>query len=244
MTRHDEAEVRPAAMYYAEDHCALRWPPLTAGLLVPVFALALIALSFAVTIKALSWSSIAVAFLAMIVWGAWGQLLPYVWPTGIRLDSWGVRIGGMQWAERHPGRTRRKATVPRQYSQVFSCPWEGVRRIGVTSNRKAIRMMIRGAYHGRKPTPLGNLAAPFMRAALVIWVERDHANLPRIKPARGPLSVNWSSPGFHQPIWVAPTRNPERLQAALARLPLPAGTVSDPYEETGADLEMPEWSGP
>jgi hypothetical protein len=231
------------AVFYAEDHCALRWPLLTAGLYAPLLAVVLIAVSLAVGKGPLYWVVFAFFMFTVLVWVVPGQLLPYVWPTGIRLDSRGVRIGGMRWAERNPGRTR-KATVPWQYAQVFACPWEGVHRIGVTTDRKAIRVMIRGACHGLRPTPLGNLAAPFMRAALVIWVERDHAELPEIKRARGPLSVNWSSPGFHQPIWIAPTRHRQRLEAALATVPLPAGTVSDPYEYANVDQQMSEWSAP
>lgn len=226
--------------YYAEDHCALRWPFLAAGLYVPLAILTLMVLGAALQEVALFLIIIPVGW----VWGARGQLLPYAWPAGFRLDADGVRIGGVRWAEKHPGRVRRKPTVPHQYGQVFSCPWDGVQRIGVTRNRQAIKLMIRRATHGRKPTPLGNLAVPFMRAALVIWVEREHAAVPEIRPARGPLSVNWSSPGFHQPIWVIPTRRPGKLETALATLPLPAGTVGDPYAGASPDITVAEWSNP
>ena len=226
--------------YYAEDHCALRWPFLAAGLYVPLAILALMVLGAALQELALFLISIPVGW----VWGARGQLLPYAWPAGIRLDSDGVRIGGVRWAEKHPGRLRRKPTVPHQYGQVFSCPWDGVPRIGVTRNRQAIKMMIRHAAHGQRLTPLGNLAIPFMRAALVIQVEREHAVLPEIRPARGALSMNWSSPGYHQPIWVIPTRHPGKLETVLATLPLPAGTVGDPYAGATPDITAAEWSNP
>jgi hypothetical protein len=45
-------------------------------------------------------------------------VLPYEWPLGMRLDPDGLRIGGVQWAERHPGRGWRKATVPHHYGQA------------------------------------------------------------------------------------------------------------------------------
>jgi hypothetical protein len=45
-------------------------------------------------------------------------VLPYEWPLGMRLDPDGLRIGGVQWAERHPGRRWRKATVPHHYGQA------------------------------------------------------------------------------------------------------------------------------
>jgi hypothetical protein len=248
MTRPGQAGVSsgPPVAYYAEDHCALRWPFLAAGLYVPLAVLALAVLAGVLPKLELIWVLLLlfVGIPLATVWAARGQLLPYAWPAGIRLDADGVRIGGVRWAEKHPGRARRKPTVPHQYGQVFSCPWDGVQRIGVTRNHEAIKVMIRHAYYGRKPTPLGNLAVPFMRAALVIWVEQEHAAVPEIRPARGPLSVNWSSPGYHQPIWVIPTRHPGQLETALATLPLPAGTIGDPYAGASPDITVAEWSNP
>ena len=178
--------------------------------------------------------------LELLPWFPFGQVLPYAWPVSMRLDSNGLRIGGVRWAQRHPGRGR-KATVPHQYGQVFGCGWDGVQRLGVTRDRKAIRVMIRHAAHGRRRTPLGNLAVPFMRAALVIMVDGDQCALPQITPARGPLSVNWSSPGFHQPLWVVPTRHPDELEAALATMPLPPGTVGDPYPGLEGGPSITDW---
>jgi hypothetical protein len=91
--------------------------------------------------------------------------------------------------------------------------------------------------------PLGvvGLAVPFMRAAVVILVDREQCTLPRIGPARGLLSVNWSGPGSHQPLWVVPTRHPAELEAALAALPLPTGTVGDPYPGTADKPSITDW---
>jgi hypothetical protein len=237
-------EPAPVHSYYAEDHCALNWRLLAAGLGAPVAVIALFIVTLATPLSR-AWVGPLLGIVALTgVWTVCGQMLPYVWPVGIRLDSEGLQIGGTRWAERHPGRRRRKATVPHQYGQVFACSWDGVQHIGVTRNRKAIKVLVRGAAHGRRPTPLGNLAAPFMRAALVAWVEPDHAMLPRISPARGPLSVNWSSPGYRQPVWVAPTRRPAELEAALASVPLAPGTVSDPYPDADTDVTIGEWSAP
>jgi hypothetical protein len=234
----------PVHTYYAEDHCALDLRLLAAGLGAPVAAIALFAITLATPLSRL-WVAPLLGIMALVgVWVVFGQMLPYVWPTGLQLDTQGIRIGGIRWAERHSGRTRRKATVPHQYGQVFACSWDGVQHIGITRNRKTIRVLVRGATHGRRPTPLGNLAAPFMRAALVAWVEPDPARLPRISPARGPLSVNWSSPGYHQPVWVVPTRRPAALEAALAAVPLPPGTASDPYPDADTNLTIAEWSTP
>lgn len=117
--------------YYAEDHCALNWRLVSAGLLAPVAVVAAAVAGIALG-GAAFWALFVVLMLGMITWIAFGPMLPYAWPLGIRLDSDGLRIGGMRWAERHPGRTRRKATVPHQYGQVFACRWDGVQRIGVT----------------------------------------------------------------------------------------------------------------
>jgi len=235
----DPPGARPDA-YYAEDRCALNWRFVSAGLLAPAVVIAAAVAGIALG-GAAFWALFVVLGLGMMTWVAFGQMLPYAWPLGIRLDSDGLRVGSVRWAERHPGRARRKATVPRQYGQVFACRWDGVQRIGVTRDRKAIKTMIRHAPHGIRRTPLGNLAVPFMRAAVVILVDREQCTLPRIGPARGLLSVNWSSPGFHQRLWVVPTRHPAELEAALAALPLPPGTVGDPYPGTAGQPSIADW---
>jgi len=107
---------------------------------------------------------LVVCLLALAVWMVRGQLLPYVWPAGIRLDNEGARIGAVRWADKHLGRTHPWPTVPRQWSQEFRCPWPAVQRIGVVTHRQAIKTMIRYSHHGRKPTPRGNCYA-FCRGA-------------------------------------------------------------------------------
>ncbi len=229
----------PPQTYYAEDHCALNWRFLAAGLYAQAAAVAAF-VAAVVLHSGVSWALLALIFLLEFSWIAFGQVLPYTWPLSIRLDSGGLRIGGVRWEQRHPGRTR-KATVPHQYGQVFACRWDGVRRIGVTSDRKAIKTMVRRAAHGQRQTPLGNLAVPFMRAALVILVDPDQCTLPPITPARGLLSVNWSSPGFHQPLWVVPTRHPAELEAALATVPLPPGTAGGPCPGADGGPSITDW---
>jgi hypothetical protein len=231
-----------AAIGYAEDHCALDWPLLTSGIYAPLLAIGLFAAAVAAGITALDWVAIPIAFVTAAWWAAGGAWLPYVWPTGIRLTGSGVRIGGLRWAERHPGRPRpRQAIVPRQYSQVFSCPWSGVLGIGVTTDHEVLRAMKRHAYRGRRLTPLGNLATPFMRAALVIWVDQNQAQLPEIRPARSRAWSSSSAPGFHQPVWVVPTRRSAELIRALPLLPVPPGAVRDPAEMTGEGSPVADW---
>lgn len=230
---------------YAEDRCALNWRFLTAGVYGPVAG-------FTLVVAALT-SGRKIFFLMgliffMITLGAWvvnsGDWVRYAWPAGIRLDGTGVRIGGVRWTEAHPGRARaRLATVPRQYSQLFSCPWSGVLSIGVTTDRDLLKLMNRRAYRGRKLTPLGNLAVPFMRAALVVWVDEAQARVPEIRPASGPMWINYPQAGYHQPVWVVPTRRSAELESALAVLPLSAGTARDPREIFAPGSRIADWTG-
>jgi hypothetical protein len=221
------------SVWYWEDHCVLRWPLVAAGLIAP--AATIVAAVLAVVLGVVSrsqtpfWVLFGVMMVALAVWmSPSGQLLPYWWPIGIRLRQDGVAIGGVRWAERHPGRRRRGATVLKQGYQVFSSPWDGVTWIWVETDRQRLKNLRRNATYGRKPTPLGKLSVPHMTAALVIRVDLAAAALPEIHRARNPLAVNYSEPGYHQNRWVVPTRHPDRLREALASLPLPPGTVIDP----------------
>src|ERR1700722_7760093 len=115
---------RGASNGYAEDHSALTWPLLTTGLYAPALAIALFIAALIVQAPALYWSAFGILLVTVAAWVVTSaSFLQYFWPLGIRLNADGLRIGGVRWAERHPGRTRAsKATVPKQYSQVFGCP--------------------------------------------------------------------------------------------------------------------------
>ena len=95
------------------------------------------------------------------------------------MDSDGLRIGGVRWAEQHPGLTRRKATVPRQYGQVFACRLDGVQHIGVTRDRKAIKIMLRHARTG-PAHPAGQPGGALNAAAVVILVDREQRPRPEL----------------------------------------------------------------
>lgn len=219
-------------VWYREDHCALRWPMVLVGLIAPAVALAAAVLSVVLDAilhsSAIFYAMFAVMAVAMSLWLVRGEFLMYWWPIGIRLSQDGVAIGGVRWAERHPGKRRRGATVLKQGYQVFFCPWDGVTSIWVETRPMWLKFARRNATYGRKPTPLGNLAVPFMTAALIIRVDPASASAPQIHRARNPLAANYSSPGYHQSGWVVPTRHPDRLQQVLASLPLPPGVVVDP----------------
>lgn len=154
--------------------------------------------------------------------------------TGIQVTPEGVAIGGIRFAERRSLKARRRrAVVPLQHSQVFFCPWNGIREIYVEENRKLLRKAARRAVYGRGPTELGNLSVRWMRAALVMRVDMRVAALPEIRRTGysiwseiwfndEPSSV-WhhmlfhrqTGRGFHQELWIAPTRRPAELRTVL-----------------------------
>jgi hypothetical protein len=229
------------AVYYSEDRCALRWPLLFSGLYAPIIAIALAVGCLIAERGALAWLLFGLFMVAFACWLVLrGETLPYVWPASIRLDSEGVHIGGMRWAERHPGRRRqrRKRAMRWQCAQEFYCPWEGVIRIGVTQRRDRTRKLVNKARYGNGPALVGNMAAPFMRAALVAWVDQPQAQLPEFRRRPDRLLTETFEPGVGRPIWVIPTRRPEKLQAALMSAPIRRGIVSDPLSDAFVDSEV------
>ena len=209
---------------YTEDHCALRWPLVLSGFGFPLLLAAVLVLG--ITTK----NGLLALLLPVVVilWGlSRGFSLPYVWPTGIRLDDKGVRIGGVGWAEHHPGRKRHRTPVaPGQRYYVFSCPWEAVERICIVTDRQELRTLSKRSWAGGPPghrVLLGMLTAPYARAALLIVVDPDIARFPEFTTRRGlyysVLPAPGSIHGIPSPYWVAPTRHPERLTAALRAMP-------------------------
>jgi hypothetical protein len=138
--------------------------------------------------------------------------------TGIQVTPEGVAIGGVRFAERRsPEARRRNAVVPLQHSQVFFCPWSGIREIYVEEDRKRLRQAARRAVYGRGRTELGNLSVRWMRAALVIRVDLRVAALPEIRRTDSMLwYARQTGEGFHQDLWIAPTRRPADLRQVLA----------------------------
>jgi hypothetical protein len=81
-------EPAPVHSYYAEDHCALNWRLLAAGLGAPVAVIALFIVTLATPLSR-AWVGPLLGIVALTgVWTVCGQMLPYVWPVGIRLDTW------------------------------------------------------------------------------------------------------------------------------------------------------------
>ena len=138
--------------------------------------------------------------------------------TGIQVTPDGVAIGGIRFAERRSLEARRRrAIVPLQHSRVFSCPWGGVREIYVEEDRKRLRQAARRAVYGRGRTELGNLSVRWMRAALFIRVDLRVAALPEIRRADSMVGyARQKGGGFHQELWIVPTRRPAELRRVLA----------------------------
>ncbi|WP_370148767.1 hypothetical protein [Streptacidiphilus sp. EB129] len=215
----------PDAVAYAEDRCALRWPLLAWGLIVPVLA-ALTAVVLAITVNA-QWL-IAVPFVPMFVpFLASIGLLHRNWPTGIRIDEVGVRIG----AVRSRSAAQRTPTLTRQNWGLFECPWQGIEGLRVVTDPKVLRELQRspgfhtlsnrwGKPRAMTTCMLGVLSAPYMRAALLIDVDPAQARVPAARmvsfypnlPGRPLRTRLRGEPG---PVWVVPTRHPDRLRLAL-----------------------------
>jgi hypothetical protein len=157
------------------------------------------------------------------------SLLYRNWPTGIRIDESAISIGAIRSARA----TRRTPTVNHQGWGLFTCPWPAVEGVRVVTNRAELGQMkkspryytLTNRWAGKSAIShcnTGVLAAPFMRAALVIHVDPRAVTATQIRPAR---FFN-NSRGYSRlvrpelsPTWVVPTRHPEALSKALKAIP-------------------------
>ncbi|MEZ0096249.1 hypothetical protein [Streptacidiphilus sp. EB129] len=217
---------RPEHFDYAEDHCALNLPLLAMGLYGPV---ALFALCLARGLTAgPDW--FAYAAFTPVFCMAPISLLYRNWPTGIRVDERGVRIGAVA----SKGAEHRNPTVTNQNWAVFSCPWSGVREMFVvTDPDHVMRLRTSPEYdtlsnRWMKRSSMiwcaaGVLVPPLMRAALVIRIDPAVATVPELGSAR--FYSNYMEPNdphYSRALkfrvgntWVVPTRHPEHLRALI-----------------------------
>lgn len=207
---------------YAEDRSCLRWPLVVLGTLMPALIVGVVAVGAAVG------AGPGVAYLILpplLIWLVTGaRYLPMVWPTGIRIDGDGVRIGGVRRWERKPNRTRRRKAPPAsfQHYHVFSCPWRGILALEVTTDRKRLGQLHKTAHRapsknlratGGGPVVgfyLGMLTAPFAKAALVIEIDPEYAQFPTFRDVQA-LFASTSQAGTRSTTWVVPTRRPRDL---------------------------------
>jgi hypothetical protein len=223
-----ETVTRPGVtgqLLYAEDHSGLERVIVVQAIVAPAVFLA-ISVPYALV------SSSGLAVLLLIPWviaAFWtiGSVLSliFLWPVGIRVDSAGIRIGGLRAWERRQlsGRwpPRKPFHVGAQGRAVFTCPWEGVRELYLISGRAEIKPLIRQKRTFRKRArqlraPLGSLG--FVKTGLVIV--SDPA-LTSSDPSTFRPNRRWPGQvqGVVSPTWVVPTRHPDELRAALTRVP-------------------------
>jgi hypothetical protein len=208
---------------YAEDRCALCWPLVLCSLLLLAAAIAVIAGILGMLATG------STAFFVLLVpvspfISYWSYVCWWSWPTAIRLEPEGIRIGSVRGTVRQRVRALLPG-VPLLPFRVYTCPWSAVQGIAV-ADRAALRPLVnqpaKHARNGRRRSrSLGNrqgyLEAPFMRAALVILVDPGRAWYPPAKAQKGA----WGDRYIPHPsiVWLAPTRRPQALRAALERVP-------------------------
>jgi hypothetical protein len=154
------------------------------------------------------------------------------WPIDILIDDDGIRIGGLRRSTRRARKGAREyPELPtKQRRQVFFCPWEAVQRVEVVTDRAELKKLRRAAedvgFRHSMTVALGRLWSPQMRAALVINLDPDRAVFPRflergeeVKRPTGTSTTKRDS--FRSPVWIAPTRHPDQLRAALERHGVP-----------------------
>ncbi len=225
---------RPAP--YTEAHSALNGPLLGWYLLAP--ALVEAALLAAGLTARQPWFFVFTGWLLVPVLIAI-TLVCRNWPTGIRLDQAAVSIGAVGSARA----AARTPTVNHQSWGRFTCPWPAVSGLRVVTDRDELRRMKNSpryytftnrwsAKRGMGHCNIGVLAAPFMRAALVIDVDPAAATGTPVRPAR--FYDNYLHGYFSRlteprlsPVWVVPTRRPEALRQALGLASAPAEDLAD-----------------
>jgi hypothetical protein len=214
---------------YAEARSALNGELLTSCLLVPA-AIEIACLILGVLLNQ-PWFFVIMGSMLVPIMICSG-LLYRNWPTGILVDESGIAIG----AVRSVRAARRRPTVNHQSWGLYTCPWSAVQRLRIVTDRSELRLMRNlPEYHtltnrwsnkrGMRHCNIGVLTSPFMRAGLVIEIDPSAATASEIRPAR--FYTNYKDGQFSHlvqpqlsPTWVAPTRHPEALSAALRAVPV------------------------
>jgi hypothetical protein len=184
---------------YTEKRCALSWTGMTAGLLYLTAgaAVALVTFVLSLTVN----RAIFLLTFAALWWDLfWLRYLRSAWPTGIWVDESGIRIGD----------ARALPYANSDSQTVFTCSWTAVRRI-VLADRSW-----RGGPTKGIPAWLRWLLVlvPRSRAVLVVHADREAPGGPRAE-----LVDNVFSFGTPPTRWMASTRRPKALRAALAQVP-------------------------
>ena len=207
---------------YAEDHAALR-PAVVLLAVGMVVVMVVSAVLGGVTGQAAYLAPFVVAVVLLVFTNSMRIFVH--WPTGIRIDADGVRIGNV----RHPDANRRHPPAPSfQAYRVFSVPWAGVLEMRVVRDRHELRAMTRtsrrastSGVQARSGVAvgfyLGMLTPPWMRAALVLEIDEEYATFPEFR-TRQAAAVATSQVGTRSRTWVAPTRRPDQLAEVVAAI--------------------------
>lgn len=220
--------VRPGVtgkLLYAEDKSGLE-----RRVVVRALAASIVFIAFLVPFVLVASNGIAVLLaipaLIAFLWAMVSVLgLIFLWPISIRIDSAGIRIGGLRaWERRQISGhwpPRKPFHVGAQGRAVFTCPWDGVKELYLVRSRDELRSLNRQKSAFRKRTsqlrtPLGYFYVS--KAGLVIVTDPGLTNS---DPDR--FRANWSQigsiKGVMSPTWLVPTRHPDELRAALAKVP-------------------------
>ena len=214
-----------AGIRYTERHCALRWPLLAWGLVIPA-GLMLTGVVLGISVDP-AWL-VTVPFVPLFgPFLVFCSLLYRNWPTGIRFDDEGLHIGAI--GSRRAA--RRRPTVTHQNWGLSTCPWPGIHTLTVVTDPKELRRLSRSpdlftlSNRWGKPRTvtacqIGVLSAPFMCAALLVEITPSQARIPDFRPASffpneagRPIRVGLGA--RTSPTWLIPTRHPERLRRVL-----------------------------
>jgi hypothetical protein len=213
---------------YLEEHSALSRPLIVSCLVAPVAA-GIICLVLGLALHQ-PWFFVILCGPLVAALMCSG-LLYRNWPTGIRIDEAGISIGAVGSARA----ARRRPTVTHQAWGLFTAPWPAVAEARVVTDAAELREMrtspryytLNRQWGGKAAmgnVKVGVLAAPLMRAALVIEVNPFQVTASEIGPAR--YYSNFKDGHFSHlirpessPVWVVPTRRPSALAAALAAVP-------------------------
>lgn len=231
------AQGQQAGILYAEKGSALRWPH--------YFHLVFWGLVLAAGVAAAAvtddpnWSfPIAAGFIGEIFAGA---IIGVNFRTGIQVSADGIRIGAVSHVRRRPRRNLPWGDAQRK--EVFFCPWNGVHRAAVVTDRTTLK----DAGRLRNPAvKLGVLWAPFARAALLIEIDSRYAVFPRFREPdeKRPIFRAYHPGPFHPSlIWYAPTKRPEELRVVLVQHVAPpryeSSLSAHPYLFEKEDVTLP-----
>ena len=213
---------------YAENRCAWSGQRAVRTLWLP--SLLLVGIVVAAVLGSLGAALILLIFFLAFALLSTMAVITRV-PLGIRMDAQGIRIGGVEAAERGRSRVQRRDKPIQGFTRamhVYSCDWQGVQRIKVLTDRQELAMMARSsggpretsgiwwAFLGAAAWAPGRFIDTRTGAALVFEVEIERASFQPTRPPKNSAAGELIYDTIRTMTWVIPTRNPQAIKAALA----------------------------